>query len=80
MSEQVRVNHQVGSARAERQRRREEARSISVLATRLETINELTATHSPNTPTEGNFTITVLIEQGSPAEASVLSLREDSDH
>ena len=74
MSEEARVNHQVGSARAERQRRREEARAISALATRLETINQLIATHSPDTPTEGNFTITVPIEQGSPTEASVLSL------
>ena len=80
MSEESRVNHQVGSARAKRQRRREEARAISALATRLETINKLTTTHSPNTPTEGNFTITMPIEQGSPVEASVLSLQEDNDH
>ena len=79
MSEEARVNHQVGSARAERQRRREEARAISALATRLETINELTATHSPDTLIEGNFTITVTIKQGSPAEASVLSRQEDID-
>ena len=48
-----------------------------VLATRLETINKLTATHSLDTPTTRNFTILLPIEQGSSSEAFVLSLRKD---